>query len=116
MLLQPELDEKRRLDRRRRKSRGILSRQMRSCICVGFASIQRPEIPLDFAEPESMLDTLQGALGASRNRRTSVSKPERPQAETSYLLSSLHFDDNDLRCILCTLRSFSPAKLPMSNA
>lgn len=34
---------------------------------LGSASlvhIQSPEIPLDFAEPESMLDTLQGALGA----------------------------------------------------
>lgn len=52
---------------------------------VSLVRIQSPEIPLDFAEPESMLDTLQGALGASRNHhRTSVSKPDRPQGETLY--------------------------------
>lgn len=60
-----------------------------------------------------MLDTLQGALGASRNRRTSVSKLGCPQGETSYLLLSLlHFDDNNLSCILRTLLSFALLNCP----
>lgn len=59
-----------------------------------------------------MLDTLQETLGASRNRRTSVSKLGRPQGKTSYLLSSLHFDDSNLRRILRMLRSFAPVNCP----
>lgn len=85
MLLQPELDEKKKgdwIDEGGSLEEFYPGRCGRAFESASLVRIQRPEIPLDFAEPESMLDTLQGALGASRNRRTSVSKPERPQGET----------------------------------